>query len=329
MCFFTLNRKSSVSATSGGKTTTTAKVIAQTTAVTSQSSQNKSKALISKVKQAGKAVKSGKLLPKSAEKEAEAQQKTPAESSNQDEESGPGQFEQKSEICKKERVVVEKDTPSDPSQSLVRAGPASKKVKEIAAETIVSSISTTSDNQPQTGDHKQKCLPDKSETTHKDSVVRMESTEVDKLTKKKTEKKPSPPREELMTTSVKDEEASKDASEPMQLMKSGNGAVEPHGIESCAGIIKGNVTTEVAVPEKTDDKYMESQPAASTAETPSTKKGIINTQGIQMIKVEILCYKYYNLTCMYSIEIEKKIAYLFKIFLNNQHQPPIQLQTPL
>lgn len=293
MCFFTLNRKSSVSTSSGGETTTTAKVVAQTTAVTDQNTQNKSKALISKAKQTGKAVKSGTLHPKAAKKEAVANQKTPAESSNRDEESGPGQFEQKSEISKKESVVVEKDTPSDPSQSLVKAGPPSKKVEEVATKTIVSSISTTSDNQPQTG-HKQKCLPDKSETTNKDSVVKMESKEVDIATKKKTEKKPSPPRKELMATSVKDEEASEDASEPIQLGEYENEAVQPDGIKSCADIKEENVTSEVAVSEKTD-KSRESQ-----AETPSTKKGIINSQGIQMIKAEMLCYKYYNLTCMFQ-----------------------------
>lgn len=265
--------------------------------------------MISKAKQTGKAVKSGKLHPNTAEKETVLNQKTPAESSNQDEEPGPGQFEQKSGICKKESAVG-KDTPSDPSQSLVGAGPASKKVKEKAAETIVSSISATSDNQLQTGD--------KSKTTNKDSAVK-------KSTEKKTEKKPSPPREELMAAGVKDEEASKDASEPMQLGESGNEAAQPDGVESCADVKRGNMTTAVAVPEKTD-KYLESRPAAGTAET---KKGIINTQGTQMIKVEMLGYKYYNLTYVYSIKIKMKIEYLFKIFLNNQHQPPIQLQTPL
>lgn len=238
--------------------------------------------MISKAKQTGKTVKSGKLHPKAAEKEAVVNQKTPTKSSSQDEESGAGQSEQNPEIFKKESVMVEKDTPSDPSQSFVGAGPSSKKVKGIAAETIASSKSTTSENQPPTADHKQKCLPDKSKTT--DSVVKMESTEVDKSTEKITEKKP--PQEKLLATLVKDEEASKDASEPMQLGKSGNEAVEQDGIPSCADIKEGNVTTEVAVPEKTD-KYMESKSAPSTEETPSTKKEI-NAQGIQMVKIEML-----------------------------------------
>lgn len=269
MCFFTLNRKSSVSEASGDKTTTTAKVVAKTTSVTDKNTQNKSKSLISKAKQTGKTVKSGTLRPKAAKKEAAVNQKTPVESSNRDRESGAGQFDKKSKIIKKESLVVEKDTPS------------SKKVKERAVETTVSSVSTTSDNQPQTGDHKQKCLPDKSVTTDKDSVVKTKSTKVDKSPKKKTEKKPSPPRKELMATSVKDEKASKDASQPMQ-PESGNEAVQPGGVKSCADIKEENVTTEVSVSEETDDKYRESQPAASPAETPSTKKGITHTQGIQM-----------------------------------------------
>lgn len=267
MCFFTVNRKSSVRTASDGKTTTTAKVVTQTAAVTSQKTPNETKAVVSKAKQADKAVKSRKPPSKTAEKKAVVNQKTPGESSNED---------KKSENCKNEPVVVEKDTLSDPSQSLAA---------EKAAEIIVSSISTTLNNQPHTGDHKQKCLPDNSETTDKDPVVKVESAEVDKSTEKKTKKKPSPPRQELMATSVKDEEASKDASEPVQLGESGNEAAQPE--ESCADIKEGNVTTEVAVPEETDDKYMESQPAASTAETPSTKTGIINTQGTQMIKFEV------------------------------------------
>lgn len=275
MCFFTVHRKSSVRTASDGKTTTTAKVVTQTAAVTNQKTPNETKAVVSKAKQADKAVKSRKLPSKTAEKKAVVNQKTPGESSNED---------KKSENCKNEPVVVEKDTLSDPSQSLAAAGPASKKVKEKAAEIIVSSVSTTLNNQPNTGDHKQKCLPDNSETTDKDSVVKVESAKVDKSTEKKTEKKPSPPREELMT-SVKDEEVSKDASEPVQLGESGNEAAQPE--ESCADIKEGNVTTEVAVPEETDDEYMESQPAASTAETPSTKTAIINTQGIQIIKFEV------------------------------------------
>lgn len=287
---------------SEGKTTTTAKVAAQTAAVTNQKTKNETKALVSKAKQTDKAVKSGKLPSKTAEKKAVVNQKTPGESSNEDE---------KSENCKNEPVVVEKDTLSDPSQSLVAAGPASKKVKEKAAEIIVSSISTTLNNQPHTGDHKQKCLPDNSETTDKDSVVKVESAKVDKSTEKKTEKKPSPPREELMAMSGKDEEASKDASEPVLLGESGSEAAQPE--ESCADIKEGHVATEVAVPEKTDVKcrYMESHPAASTAETPSTKTGLINTQGIQIIKFEVLRYKCYNMTYVYSIKIDKKIAHLF------------------
>lgn len=285
---------------SEGKTTTTAKVAAQTAAVTNQKTKNETKALVSKAKQTDKAVKSGKLPSKTAEKKAVVNQKTPGESSNEDE---------KSENCKNEPVVVEKDTLSDPSQSLVAAGPASKKVKEKAAEIIVSSISTTLNNQPHTGDHKQKCLPDNSETTDKDSVVKVESAKVDKSTEKKTEKKPSPPREELMAMSGKDEEASKDASEPVLLGESGSEAAQPE--ESCADIKEGHVATEVAVPEKTDVKYMESHPAASTAETPSTKTGLINTQGIQIIKFEVLRYKCYNMTYVYSIKMEKKIAHLF------------------
>lgn len=274
MCFFTINRKSSVHTASDGKTTTTAKVVTQTAAVTSQKTPNETKAVVSKAKQADKAVKSRKLPSKTAEKKAVVNQKTPGESSNED---------KKSENCKNELVVVEKDTLSDPSQGLAAAGPASKKVKEKAAEIIVSSISTTLKNQP--GDHKQKFLPDNSATTDKDPVVKVESAKVDKSTEKKTEKKPSPPRQELMATSVKDEEASKDASEPVQLGESGNEAAQPE--ESCADIKEGNVTTEVAVPEETDDKYMESQPAASIAETPSTKTGIINTQGTQIIKFKV------------------------------------------
>lgn len=303
MCFFTVNRKSSVSAASEGKTTTTAKVVAPRAAVKKQKTQNESKALVSKAKQTDKAVKSGKLHSKAAVKEAVVNQKTPAESSNE------GEI---SEICIKESVVKEKATLSDPSQSLLAAGPASKKVKQKSAETIVSSISTTSNNQPQTGDHKQKCLPDNTETTDKDSVVKVESTEVDK----KTGKKPSPPQEELMATSVKDEEASKDASEPAQLGESGNEAAQADRIESCADIKEGNMTTEEAVPEKTDNKSMESQPSASTAETPSTKTGIMNTQGIQMITVEVLCYKYCNLNYVYSIKIEKENCIFTYIFFS-------------
>lgn len=290
--FFTLNRKSSVSAASGGETARTAKVAAQTTAAKNQNTQNKSKALISKAKQTGKAVKSGRLRPKAAEKAAVLNQKPPTESSNQDKEPGPGQFEQKAEICKKES-----DTPPDPSQSVVGAGPASK-VKEKAAETIVSSISATSDDQPQTRD--------KSKRTDKDPAVKKEPTEVDESREKKTEKRPSPPLDDLMAAGVKDGKASKDASEPVQLAESGNEAVQPDGVESCADVNRGNMTTALAVPEKTN-KYMESRPTASPAET---KKGIINTQGIQMMKVEMFCYKYYNLTCVYSIKIEKKIEYL-------------------
>lgn len=320
MCFFTLNRKSNVSAVSGGKTTTRAKV--QTTAVTSQNTQNKSKALIPKAKQTGKAGKPGTLRPKAAKKEAVVNQKTPAQSSNGNKESRSGQFQQKSETFKKESVVAGKDTPPYPSQGLVKAGPASRKSKDIAAETIVSSISATSDNQPQTRDHKQKCLPDKSETTHRDSVMKTKPTEVDKSTKKKTKKKPSSKREELTATSVKDEEASKDASEPKQLGESGNKAVQPDGIKSCADIKEENVTTEVAVSEKTDDKYKESQPVASTAETPSTKNEIMTTEGIQSITICLhVRYQDRKENCIF-------IDFFF-FFLNHQHQPPIQLQTPL
>lgn len=307
MCFFTVNRKSSVPTASEGKTTTTAKVAAQTAAVTNQKTKNETKALVSKAKQADKVVKSGKLPSKTAEKKDAVNQKTPGESSNEDE---------KSENCKNEPVVVEKDTLSDPSQSLAAAGPASKKVKEEAAEIIVSSISTTLNNQPHTGDHKQKCLPDNSETTDKDSVVKVESAKVDKSTEKKTERKPFPPREELMATSVKDEEASKDASEPVQLGESGSEAAQPE--ESCADIKEGHVATEVAVPERTDDKDMESQPAASTAETPSTKTGLINTQGIQIIKFEVLRYKCYNMTYMYSIIDRKENCTFILIFFSQQ-----------
>lgn len=283
MCFFTLNRKSSVSAASGGKTTRMAKV--QTTAVTNQT---KSKALISKAKQTGKAVKSGTLHPKTAKKGAVVNQKTPAESSNGNE-SGRGQCEQKSKTFKKESVVSEKDTLSDPSQRLVEAGPESKKGKKKAAETMVSSTPTTSDDQPQTSDHKQP-----SETTHKGSVMKTKSTEVDTSTKKKTKKKPLPKREDMTAASVK-VYASKNASEPKPLGRSGNKAVDPDGTKSCADIKEENVTPEVAESEKRGDKYKKSQLAASTAETPSTKNEIMTTQGIQMIGVEMLCYKYYNL----------------------------------
>lgn len=63
-----------------------------------------------------------------------------------------------------------------------------------------------------------------------------------------------------------------------------------------ADIKERNITTEVAASGKTDDKHMAGQPAASTAVTPSTKKGTINAEGINtfIVKVEMFqfdhCY---------------------------------------
>ena len=279
---------------------TTAKVITRTTAVTNQDTQNKSKTLISKAKQTNKALKSGKVCPRATKKEAVINQATTAKSSDSRQESGSGQFKKKSEICR-ESVVVENDTPSDSSQNLVGAGSAPKKSNKIYADTT----STTSDK-PQTGDNHRKCLPDKSKATDRDSMVKMEA-EVDKLPKKTTKKKPAPPCKKMVKTSVK-EEASKDASDPMQLGESGNEAVQLDGTKSCVDVKEDNVTTKTAVPEKTD-KYMQSQPAASTARTPSTKKGIINKQGNQMIMVEKLQVLQFHLHIQY--QDRTKDFYLF------------------
>lgn len=62
-----------------------------------------------------------------------------------------------------------------------------------------------------------------------------------------------------------------------------------HGNGS-AEIKERNITPEVAASGKTDDKRTARQPAASSAVTPSTKKGTINAEGIDTLisKVEML-----------------------------------------
>lgn len=307
--FFTLNRKPSVPAASGGKPTTTGKLAAQTTPVPNEKSQNKSKTLIAKAKQIDKSVKLGMVPPTAAERKAVVSQK-PEESSTQDDKSDVVQSSNKESVgagvvdgskdnaAIKDKPVPEAkvsvkstvpQTPTYPSDSLDGAGPASEKAEEVAAQTSPS-ISTTSADQPQTGDNEEKSLPEKSETADNDTVVKMDTTEVNKSTETHSA--------DLNTS---------------ELTGTGNEAATPDGSRSCTDNKVKNVTAEVAAPEKINDKHVRNQPAASTAETPSTKKGMLhtlNTRGIETITVEMFCYKYYDLTCMYSVKIEK-LKYMF------------------
>lgn len=264
MSFFTFNRKPSVLAASASKSAATGKIAAQATADMGQKSQNTSKALITKAKQTGKAVKSGTQLPKATEKESVVSQKTHAESSSPD-----GKSEQTPETGNKKSEVVGKDTGlvnQSKDSTAVKAKPvleAKISKTQTPSDPSGSLDGTGSDDQPQTGDNEQKSL-------------KMES-EVDKLTEiDSTGKKPSPSPKKLKTTSEKvEDEASMDASEPVrtsQDVKSDEGG--------SAATKEGNVTTEVVALEKTDDKHIERQPAVSTAVTPSTQKGLINAQGI-------------------------------------------------
>lgn len=232
----------------------------------------------------GKAVISGNQLPKAAENETAVGQKTPAEFSSPDSKS-----EQTPETCNKESEVVGKDaglvsrskdgtvvkakpvlkakvpttqTPSDPSGSL-------DATRSAFSE---SSASTASDNRPQTGDGEQKGL-------------KMES-EVDTFKTDSTGKKTSPSSKKLTTSTEKvEDEASMGASEPVHVGKSEIEAVKSDESGSAA-VEEGNVTTEAAASEKTEDKPIELQPAAGTAATPSTKTGLINAPGMETIIVK-------------------------------------------
>lgn len=299
MCFFTFNRKPSVFAASASKTATTGKIAADM----GQKSQNTSKALITKAKKTGKAVKSGTQLPKAAEKEAVVSQKTRAESSTSDtkSEQTPETGNKKSEVVRKDAGLVSQSkdgtavkakpaleakisktqTPSDPSGSLDGTG------------------STASDN-PQTGDNEQKSLKKESEV---DELTEMDSNG----------KKPSPSHKTLKTTSEKvKDEASMDATEPV-----GSSKDVKSGESGGAAIKEGHVTTEVVASEKPDDKH---QPAVSTAVTPSTQKGFINAQGIDTITVMV------EMLLQLLLFGSELIAYLSKILSQQQHRPPIQLQ---
>ncbi|XP_029696033.1 uncharacterized protein isoform X5 [Takifugu rubripes] len=257
--------KPSVVAASASKTATTGKIAAQATADMDQKSQNTSKALITKAKKTGKAVKSGTQLPKAAEKEAVVSQKTPAESSSPD-----GKSEQTPETGNKKSEVVGKDTglvSQSKDGTAVKAKPvleakiAKTQTPSDPSGSLDGTGSTASDDQPQTGDNEQKSL-------------KMES-EVDKLTEMdSTGKKPSPSCKKLETTSEKvKDETSMDATEPVRTSK------DVKSDESGSAAIKeGNVTTEVVASGKTDDEHIEGQPAVSTAVTPSTQKGLINAQ---------------------------------------------------
>lgn len=300
MCFFTFNRKPSVFAASASKTATTGKIAADM----GQKSQNTSKALITKAKKTGKAVKSGTQLPKAAEKEAVVSQKTRAESSTSDtkSEQTPETGNKKSEVVRKDAGLVSQSkdgtavkakpaleakisktqTPSDPSGSLDGTG------------------STASDNHPQTGDNEQKSLKKESEV---DELTEMDSNG----------KKPSPSHKTLKTTSEKvKDEASMDATEPV-----GSSKDVKLGESGGAAIKEGHVTTEVVASEKPDDKH---QPAVSTSVTPSTQKGFINAQGIDTITVMV------EMLLQLLLFDSELIAYLSKILSQQQHRPPIQLQ---
>lgn len=302
ICFFTFNRKPSVFAASASKTATTGKIAAQATADMDQKSQNTSKALITKAKQTGKAVKSGTQLPKAAEKEAVVSQKTRAESS-----SPGGKSEQTPETGNKKSEVVGKDTglvSQSKDATAVKAKPvleakiSKTQIPSDPSGSLDGTGSTASDDQPQTGDEQQKSLKMESE-------VEIDSTGT----------KQSPSRKKLTTTSenVKDE-ASMDATEPVRTSK------DVKSDESGSAAIKeGTVTTEVAASEKTDDKHVERQPAVGTAVTPSTQKGLINAQGIDTIIVMVE-----TLSQLLQFDSEL-IAYLSKI-LSQQHRPPTQLQ---
>lgn len=283
MCSFTFNRKPSVFAASASKSATTGKITAQASADMDQRSQNTSKALITKAKLTGKAVKSGTQLPKAAEKESVVSQKTRAESSRPDgkSEQAPETGNKKSEVVGKDTGLVKqsKDSTAVKAKPVLEAKISKTQTSSDPSGSLDGTGSTASDDQPQTGDNEQKSL-------------KMES-EVDKLTEMdSTEKKPSPSCKKLKTTceKVKDE-ASMDATEPVRTSQ------DVKSDESGSVAIKeGNVTTEVVASEKTDDKHIERQPAVSAAVTPSTQKGLINAQGIDTIVRLKCCYTYCNLT---------------------------------